>query len=743
MKDSSDGALFEFQPEPMPATTAGNTVWKVLSVEDDAGYQSALQFALRTLRVQERSIQLLTTQSAREAATVIAENPDISLILLDVVMEEDDAGLRLIGTIREVLGNATVRIILLTGQPGLAPRDDVMKRYDIDDYWCKSELTDEHLATIITSNLRTWDHITQLSRARQGLQMVIDASQAISSKRDFSSFVHSVLEEIGHIIGADEGGIICTPRTPDTPVQEAVIIAASGQFHRLAGQPVSAIEPVDLLAAFQQVAQQRQHLFLEGYSLFYFSSSDIDKREYLTLVKTNRPLAAAEINLLQVFCEHVSTAFANVALYNRLTELAYSDPLLGIHNRNWLLRELDNLTEHDQQSTLLAVLDIDDFSAIGITFGETFCDQLLIRLHEQLRTALPENALIARLDRDALAILAGKGKALDQQFFEHFLNQPLQIADGEHSIAATVAVVNLHCLNNLQGEQILRLAESMIETARKNKQNYTRYDARLEHEIANRYSLLSELRSAVTQGQLYVELQPKVRLADNKLVGFEALARWQKGNERVPPSQFIPLAETSGLIVKLDQLILRQTCHAIHVLQAAGINVPVSFNVSSFELLRPDYFTTLLNVIQDAHIEPHHLELEITETQAMREYTGISPYLRKLVELGMEVSIDDFGTGYSSLAHLTDLAASSLKIDRSFVSRLKPSGSDEQSDEHVVEMILRLGTLFNFRIIAEGIETEFQRTKLLAMGCEIGQGYLFSHPMPLATALQWAQTNAR
>lgn len=736
MKESREELLFNFKPEATSSVTADITTWKVLSVEDDAGYQLALQFAIRSLQVQGRSIQLLTTQSARDAATVIAENPDISLILLDVVMENDDAGLRLIGTIREVLGNATVRIILLTGQPGLAPREGVMKRYDIDDYWCKSELTDEHLATIITSNLRTWEHINQLKRARQGLQMVIDASQTISSKRDFSSFVHSVLEEIGRIIGVDEGGIICTPRSPDTPINDAIIIAASGSFRALTGQPVSAIEPAELLDTFQQVAYKRQHLFLDGYSLFYFSSSDIDKREYLTLVKVQRPLAPAEINLLQVFSEHVSSAFANVALYNRLTELAYSDPLLGIHNRNWLLRELDNLTTHDRQSTRLAVLDIDDFTAIGITFGETFCNQLIIRLHEQLRAALTENTLIARIDRDALAILVGDDKPLDNLFFEHFLNQPLQIADGEHSISATVAVVDLQSLADLQAEQILRLAESMIETARHKKQHYTFYDTRLEHEIANRYSLLSELRSAVTQKKLYVELQPKVRLADGKLVGFEALARWQKASgQMIPPSQFIPLAETSGLIVKLDQLILQQTCQAIHTLQAAGINVPVAFNVSSFELLRPDYFSTLLHLIREADIEPHQLELEITETQAMREYTSISPYLRKLVELGMEVSIDDFGTGYSSLAHLTDLPASSLKIDRSFVSRLEPSASDE----HVVEMILRLGTLFNFKIVAEGIETEFQRTKLLAMGCEIGQGYLFSPPMPLAAALRWSQ----
>lgn len=735
---SLDGPLFDFKPEDETSAAQVQKQWKILSVEDDAGYQASLIFALESLEVLGRGAELLCARSAFDAAQIIAQNPDISVILLDVVMEDDEAGLRLVGTIREVIGNSEVRIILLTGQPGMAPRDDVMHRYDIDDYWCKSELTNDHLLTIITSNIRTWDHLTQLTRARQGLQMVIDASHAISSKRDIASFTHTVLLEIGHILGIEKGGILCTLLQAQCEADDATILAATEEFTNLVGHTVKSIESSELRQAFHQAATRREHCFLDGYSLFYFNSTEIDKREYLILIETRRPLLSTEVNLLQVFSENISTGFTNVALYNRLTELAYSDPLLCIPNRNWLMRELDNMSQTDRQQAELVVLEIDDFTDIGIAFGEPFCNELLYCLYRQLVSALSPDIVIARIDHDAFALLTSSAQSLDQAFFAQFLSQPLIIADAEHRIAATVTVVALRLQPNRKPEQILRLAESTVETAHKQKLGYLAYNPGFEEDIASRYALLSELRSALSREQFYVELQPKVRLSDKKLLGFEALARWTlPDGQQIPPSQFIPLAETSGLIGKLDQLVLLQTCRALHELKAAGIEVPIAFNVSSSDLTEPKFFNRMLKLIEDAGISPNQLELEITETQAVKDYSRISPSLRKLIALGMGVSIDDFGIGYSSLSHITDLAATTLKIDKSFVDRLGHSRADEQ----VVDMILRLGECFEFTIIAEGIETEQQRTALMNRGCQMGQGFLFARPMPLPQAIEWARAH--
>ena len=200
-----------------------------------------MHFSLKNLQVLGRPLQLLTAQSAAQAVTLIPQHPALSVILLDVVMEQDDAGLRLVHTIREVLGNATVRIIMLTGQPGMAPREDVMRRFDIDDYWCKSELTSDHLHTIITGNIRTWQQLTQLQQARQSLQLLIDASHSLYARHDLDSFAQGVLEEISQLLDHDNHGIVCTQYQPHEQLAGTTIIAASGAYRHYLGASVAAL----------------------------------------------------------------------------------------------------------------------------------------------------------------------------------------------------------------------------------------------------------------------------------------------------------------------------------------------------------------------------------------------------------------------------------------------------------------------------------------------------------------------
>ncbi len=178
-----------------------NACWTILSVEDDNLYQQTLCLALKGLEVNNTPVNVVTASSAAEASLILSSRDDISVILLDVVMETDDAGLRLVDTIRSVIGNNRVRIILLTGQPGMAPHEDVMKQYDIDEYWIKTDTSEEQLRSSVTSNIRTWHYLTELFNAKRGLQMLVDASRVITSKRDIRSFTRTVLLEIAKVIG--------------------------------------------------------------------------------------------------------------------------------------------------------------------------------------------------------------------------------------------------------------------------------------------------------------------------------------------------------------------------------------------------------------------------------------------------------------------------------------------------------------------------------------------------------------
>lgn len=706
--------------------------WRILSVEDDTTYQASLIYALDDLVVNDLPVEILTANSAAQAAPIIAETPDIAVILLDVVMEQDDAGLRLVSTIRDIIGNSAVRIILLTGQPGMAPRDDIMSHYDIDDYWCKSDLSIDQLSSLVVGNIRTWNYISLLNRARQGLQLLVDACQSINSKRDLKSFTHTVLEQISQLIGISEGGIVCIQHSEHSRIEDSLLIASSGKYSKLAGQKLASVPSDQLQSLIRKACTLRQHIYETNFSVFYFSSHGVDQREYVTLVETSVPMNEQHQSMLQVFSENVSTGFTNIALYNRLTELAYRDPLLLIHNRNWLQRELSRMSVLEYSSCWLLLVDLDDFADMGVTFGESFCDEVIKSFYHQLQDKLPDTLDIARISRSSLAVLLDSDKLPDGHSLEEMLNQPLKIVDQTHAVSTTIASIDLRHLANHPAHQILRLAESTIDIGRRQGRHLLAYSASIEHEIAERHSLLSDLRVALDNDGLDIELQPKVDLETGKIIGFEALSRWHHRDGRnISPELFIPIAETSGLISRLDTQVLIKSCIAARRLKEAGFPLPIAFNVSGHEFNRPEYFDHTLELLQDQQVTPDMLELEMTETQAMDNYEEIAPQLRGLIGQGMAVSLDDFGTGYSSLAYLTDLPATTLKIDKTFVSRL-----GEHAPSQVVDVILRLGHNFHYQIIAEGVETEEQRLELIKRGCRIGQGFLFSRSVPVDEALE-------
>ncbi|MBV0933224.1 EAL domain-containing protein [Marinobacterium weihaiense] len=728
--------LFEFRPPEAPITT--RSPWKVLSVEDDPTYQASLIHALNRIRVDDRPIEVLCARSAVEAARMLPEHHDIGIILLDVVMEEDDAGLRLVRTIRDVICNNQVRIVLLTGQPGMAPQPEILRQFDIDDYWCKSDLTHEHLTSVITGNLRTWERTSQLEQARQGLQLIVEASQALSKRRDLVSYTQGVLETLSGLLRVEQGGILCVLNSPAQPLSESRILAASGCFERLQNQTL-AVPELDLFRPLLvQAVAQRGHLYGERYSVLCFTA-DEQASTYLTLVKTDRQPTPAEINLLNVFCENVSSGFANLSLYSRMSQLAYHDQLLDIPNRNSLKRSLRALRTAERQHHVLWVIQLDELNETALYFGEPFCDRVLQSVRDRLRSRLPDQLLLARTDRRSFAVLMPADTAPSLQDMLPMLAEPVIIDGGEHQISSVAALLPLSRCAHQEPEQILRLAELTVVAAKRNGQPAAEYDHTQEQQMRNRYGLLNELRQALQSQALQIVLQPKVELVSGQAVGFEALVRWQHPDGRViTPDTFIPVAETAGLISKLDMNVLQQTLSVCRDFLQQGVALPISFNTSSIDLLQPGYFDEMLAVIRQSGLPLELLELEVTESQAMVEYRSIAHQLRTLIALGMGVSIDDFGTGYSSLAHITDLAASVLKIDRTFISRL----GESDDANHIVDMILRLGDRFGFQVIAEGVETEQQRQLLIEKGCRYAQGYLFSRPLPPEQALAWAQAHA-
>ncbi len=713
------------------------TTWKVLSVEDDTGYQSALLNGLQSLDYGTKNVEFLTANSAQEAGSVLAQNPDIGVILLDVVMETDDAGLRLVQSIRESIGNHLVRIVLLTGQPGMMPLDDLMASYDIDDYWNKSDLTHDHLQTIVISNLRTWEHLTVIQKARQGMQLLIESSQRISSKMDLRSYTQAILQELVKLFEFEKGGVVCMAHQHEEIPDKALVFAATGEFSDWSNQYLGSITVDEEFShALMKSFNQQEHVIGTAVSALYFSSEELDQRDYVVLVKHENPLRDYQVEMLKVFCENVNLGFKNIALHSRLAELAYYDTSTGLHNKNWLLRQIAGLSPEERKDCKVVMLFVEELAYSEVLFGVQYGRNLMKYLHAHLKACFVRSIDIALYERDTLVLLVYDRQDYEREDLEHVLHPRLQIDDSLHVIDLLGCMVRLSDVPDNTPAQVIGIAKSALEQVKHDNVDFGVFSTQQLLQNQNRYSLLKDLREAIPTEQMFIHMQPKIRLADGGLVGFEVLVRWRhKNGDMIPPDQFVKMAETSGLIDRLDRRVTRLACRAQTVLAEHNVRVPLSVNVSGVELSRPDFVDNFVELLQTEAVAPQSLDVEVTETQLIVERKAVLKHLKRFKELGIRVSIDDFGAGYSSLAYLSTLNTEVLKIDRQFINRMLETKEDRQ----VVQMIIDLGHTLHMEVLAEGIETQEQYKALKEMGCDTGQGYFMAKPMPLEQAIDWCR----
>jgi EAL domain-containing protein (putative c-di-GMP-specific phosphodiesterase class I)/GGDEF domain-containing protein len=716
--------------------------WTVLSVEDDINYQKSIELSLDGLEVDGKGIEILRANSAVEAAAVLSSVGDISVILLDVVMESDDAGLRVVDTIRNVIGDDNIRIVLVTGQPGVnAPRQSLMKQYDIDDYWTKTDLTEEKLRSVVMSNIRTWHSLTELNRAKRGLQMIVDASRVITSKLDIEEFSKTVLQEVGKIVGVpNNGGIACVVSSDEHPIESTEIVASTGSFslngittlHDVLSLNKHPLPESRTLELAKQAQREKRHIFNEGLSILYFSTQNLDNRSYLMLVESPNSLDEQHVALLRVFCENVKTGFTNLALLNKLSKLAYYDSELNIPNRNWLTRELKQANSFMLSNMDMVIINISNFSEAKVMLGYRHTELMVRALYQSINANYKHAKAICRIAHNQLAVLFSRINTPTVDELEALTEQAIVLDNISHTVISTVCIADLQSIAAYSASDMITIVEMALTAGRESGKSVVQFTPSFTDSVAERHIILQDLYQALQVEDVFqIALQPKVNMLSGEVVGAEALLRWTKQDGTVmPPGLFIPIAEASGIMNKIDSIVMKKTIEAIKRLCNKGINIPISFNVTCSDITTTNFIENLVALLSASGIESSLLEIEITESQAMEDYEEVNPVLKQLLSMGVKVSVDDFGTGYSSLAHIADLAVSTLKVDRSFVTKL----SDEKCAEAgfaVCEMVFRLAKRFNFNIIAEGVETEEQKNKLIEGGYEFAQGYLFAKPMTI------------
>lgn len=742
--------LFEFSAEDHSSTTSGKS-WKILSVEDNQPYQEVLELALHGVSFMGRKIELLRASSAASAATILSKRQDISLILLDIVMESDDAGFYLIDTIRNVIGDDIVRIVILTGQPGVKPHDKAISEYDIAEYWNKTDLSADKLKGVVISNLRTWQMSYELKVARRGLQMIVDASRALTARQDTTEFAHTVLEEIARVINVpDSGGIICVVNSGTESVQLAPIVAASSHFRGLINARLESIfntynedKQHRLQKAVFAAWQNQQHFFESDFTVLFFDTSEYDGMQYLMLVDSPHHLDSSHLNLLRAFAENISSGFIHQALMSKLSQLAYIDTPTGIHNRNWLARELSQQSAFHLSKSSLVLFRLQNYEATEMVAGHDYATKMFKTFANFIKQRFENHYLLAVWDRETIALAFTLDKKPGLNELERVRSSTMAMDDLEIQLQFIVGVLNFKDTQDIGLSEVLVLANMALSKAHRRGMPVYEFDSELIQRLSGRMRILTEMKRALATGEpFFLALQPKVNLLTGEPVGFEALLRWRmEDNSMCPPSDFIPIAEASGLSLEISEMVLNKTIEAIKVLSQQGYHLPVSFNLANKDIVSPTIMNKINRCINEREIDATLLDIEVTETQATYDYEVINPLLRCLIDQGVGVSIDDFGTGYSSLSQLADLAATTIKLDQKFVNDL--ASDDNEKALHIVQMISRLAERFQFNLIAEGVETEAQRQLLIENGYKCAQGYLFARPMPMDLLLNWLKSKGK
>ena len=432
---------------------------------------------------------------------------------------------------------------------------------------------------------------------------------------------------------------------------------------------------------------------------------------------------------------------------HELDYLAHHDPLTTLPNRLLFSERIEQAlqrTRSEQRRGALLLVDLDHFKIINESLGHNTGDQLLKLIGERLNTAFGPGITLARLGGDEFGLLstdcphAEQASQLALQLLDN-LAQAFHIGDETLFVSASIGI-SLFPDDGASVEQLLRNADSALFRAKSSgRQTFSFYSQDMTALAQQRVRLESELRLALAQDQLRVHYQPIHRLEDGVMIGAEALVRWQHPERGlVPPGEFIPIAEDSGLIAGIDAWVLEQACAQMRRWQAAGLGLEfIAVNVSSRLFSRGELDLRVARVLRETGLEPQYLELEVTESAVMDNPERALELLAQLRELGVRLAIDDFGTGYSSLARLKRLPVHKLKLDQSFVHGLP----QDREDRAIARAVVTLGQSLGLRVLAEGVECAEQAEFLREIGCGFAQGYWFGRPQP-AEQLLAAQANA-
>jgi diguanylate cyclase (GGDEF)-like protein len=711
--------------------------WRVLVVHEDERVHAEARTALRGLSLFERPVVLLHAHSGEEARAHVLGEHALAVVILGT--ETAGAEFALVDFIRHTAGLRNTRIVLRTDGAGHPPAPDVLLRHAIDDCRTSAELARDRLPALVAMAVQSYRQLCASAAHSRGLEHIVRASASLLEETGLRAFAQGVIAQLTALLGAPGDGLVCAPGAMQADPHR--VLAATGRFAHLAGAALSAVPDSPAVRLLRRALASGCNVYSEGMGASTGLALHIgreDAQQMAVFIDTAASHGVPDRQLLEVFCVNLGTLLHSRGLLARMRDSAYYDPLVRLPNRTRFVEKVDDCARQGMRDHILALVDIDDFSATNDVMGHRFGDRLLETVARRLAGALPGGVLLARLGSDTFGVLGPVRQVSPQQLLD-CMRQPLAVDGVPHKVSLTCGYVLLP-EDAQAGVDLVKDATIALKRAKRDHRGqHLQYSGHMGTEARARALLLSDLRAAIDNAQLFLVYQPQLNLNTRALVGLEALVRWRaEDGSLIPPDRFIPVAEHSGLIVALGQWVLSTACLTMRELLDAGrAPLRMAVNVSTVQLQDPGFFETVRTTLLHSGLQGHHLELEITESVAALPTQLLESTLAALRAEGISIAIDDFGTGYSSLSYLERLPLDRIKIDGTFVRRL-----GEAQGARIAEMVAQLGRKLGLHVLAEGIEDAAAWQALLAMDCDEGQGYFIAPPMDRTSLRRWLNERA-
>jgi PAS domain S-box-containing protein/diguanylate cyclase (GGDEF)-like protein len=698
----------------------------VLIIDDEPDIHAVVKMCVKNEKVNGAPIEVLTANSKQSALSLIHQfEHEIALIFLDVIMETDNAGFEFLAELRTSGIYPQPQVILLTGQAGLGSERNVSKQHEINAYLSKTDMNPYRIVSLLNTCIRNFETIKQLEKAT--LELKVSQQQQAESHHYIKSILNALSDAL--IVVNDEGSILS--------VNPAVKSIFGYDDNELIGKPIEVLMPEPFASKHSQYMEQyaqtgKSHIMGRSRELPAVNKFGKTFPMELTLTEVNTEQGQLYIGLIRNISERIE---AQQEIY----QLAYFDNVTNLPNLDNFYKHLTKDIEQKKPTNdfiTLALVDLSGFYRINQAYGHDVGDQILSLLVDRMEWAIPKYGKLFRAEgTDFIVQLKSKLASVDElqkeitdvaKNLHETINQDIYLGPIQHNILAHIGIL-IAAANDIVTTKVLHQLE--FATTRSKLINETRYEfyqSELEQESMQRFKLEQEMAKAIEKDEFTLFMQPQFN-KDRKLICSEALIRWNSSELGfISPADFIPIAEETGLIVRIGRWVLNQVCQYLAELNAQQISTSIAINLSARELLQPDFVDTVINTINQHNIEPKQITLEVTESVFATDIETVIDAMKQLHRFGLRFSIDDFGTGYSSLSYLRRLPINELKIDKSFIDDI----TDSNSHAPLVETIIKMAKSFNLQIVAEGVELDCQMDYLCQYDNMLIQGYLLSKPLP-------------